>query len=136
MRGKRKQLSKDLQKMFDLTRADIDRVRLARWEEERKMECLRGSCGISGKRQHTTAQIIWLFAGGVCVLYRGVSGNRAHGKPSDPDASIVGEVPLAVPLANILSEDEAAVEARKRLEVVTAAEPGGPLSAQVCSAYI
>ncbi|EKV11389.1 Helicase swr1 [Penicillium digitatum] len=38
MRGKRKQLSKDLQKMFDLTRADIDRVRLARWEEERKME--------------------------------------------------------------------------------------------------
>ncbi|CAG8903079.1 unnamed protein product [Penicillium egyptiacum] len=38
MRGKRKQLAKDLQKMFDLTRADIDRVRLARWEEERKME--------------------------------------------------------------------------------------------------
>jgi helicase SWR1 len=38
MRGKRKQLSKDLQKMFDLTRADIDRSRLARWEEERKVE--------------------------------------------------------------------------------------------------
>ena len=38
MRGKRKQLSKDLQKMFDLARADIDRSRLARWEEERKVE--------------------------------------------------------------------------------------------------
>lgn len=38
MRGKRKQLAKDLQKMFDLTRADIDRVRLARWEEERKVQ--------------------------------------------------------------------------------------------------
>lgn len=38
MRGKRKQLSKDLQKMFDLTRADVDRGRLARWEEERKLE--------------------------------------------------------------------------------------------------
>jgi helicase SWR1 len=38
LRGKRKQLSKDLQKMFDLTRADIDRIRLARWEEERKVE--------------------------------------------------------------------------------------------------
>ncbi|KAJ5929727.1 hypothetical protein N7454_006677 [Penicillium verhagenii] len=37
MRGKRKQLGKDLQKMFDLARADIDRVRLARWEEERKV---------------------------------------------------------------------------------------------------
>jgi helicase SWR1 len=38
MRGKRKQLAKDLQKMFDLTRAEIDRVRLARWEEERKVQ--------------------------------------------------------------------------------------------------
>ncbi|KAF9883102.1 swr1 complex component [Aspergillus nanangensis] len=38
MRGKRKQLAKDLQKMFDLARAEIDRVRLARWEEERKAE--------------------------------------------------------------------------------------------------
>ncbi|KAJ5096281.1 hypothetical protein NUU61_005637 [Penicillium alfredii] len=38
MRGKRKQLAKDLQKMFDLARAEIDRTRLARWEEERKVE--------------------------------------------------------------------------------------------------
>lgn len=38
MRGKRKQLAKDLQKMFDLTRAEVDRMRLARWEEERKVE--------------------------------------------------------------------------------------------------
>ncbi|GMF79649.1 unnamed protein product [Aspergillus oryzae] len=38
MRGKRKQLAKDLQKMFDLARADVDRMRLARWEEERKAE--------------------------------------------------------------------------------------------------
>ncbi|KAJ6015779.1 hypothetical protein N7540_010370 [Penicillium herquei] len=38
MRGKRKQLGKDLQKMFDLARAEIDRVRLARWEEERKVQ--------------------------------------------------------------------------------------------------
>ncbi|CAG8947343.1 unnamed protein product [Penicillium salamii] len=38
LRGKRKQLSKDLQKMFDLARAEIDRARLARWEEERKVE--------------------------------------------------------------------------------------------------
>ncbi|OOQ87563.1 Helicase swr1 [Penicillium brasilianum] len=37
MRGKRKQVAKDLQKMFDLARAEIDRVRLARWEEERKV---------------------------------------------------------------------------------------------------
>ncbi|KAJ5180799.1 hypothetical protein N7492_004009 [Penicillium capsulatum] len=37
-RGKRKQLAKDLQKMFDLARAEIDRVRLARWEEERKVQ--------------------------------------------------------------------------------------------------
>ncbi|KAL4930558.1 putative SNF2 family helicase/ATPase (Swr1) [Aspergillus undulatus] len=36
MRGKRKQLARDLKKMFDLARAEIDRVRLARWEEERK----------------------------------------------------------------------------------------------------
>lgn len=38
VRGKRKQLAKDLQKMFDLARAEIDRVRLARWEEERKVQ--------------------------------------------------------------------------------------------------
>lgn len=37
-RVKRKQLVKDLQKMFDLSRAEIDRVRLARWEEERKVQ--------------------------------------------------------------------------------------------------
>lgn len=37
VRGKRKQLAKDLQKMFDLARAEIDRARLARWEEERKV---------------------------------------------------------------------------------------------------
>ncbi|KAL4917070.1 SNF2 family N-terminal domain-containing protein [Aspergillus aurantiobrunneus] len=36
MRGKRKQLAKDLKKMFDLARAEIDRMRLARWEEEQK----------------------------------------------------------------------------------------------------
>lgn len=38
MRGKRKQLAKDLQKMFDLARAEVDRMRLAHWEEERKAE--------------------------------------------------------------------------------------------------
>lgn len=38
VRGKRKQLAKDLQKMFDLARAEIDRARLARWEEERKVQ--------------------------------------------------------------------------------------------------
>lgn len=38
MRGKRKQLAKDLQKMFDLARAEVDRMRLAHWEEERKVE--------------------------------------------------------------------------------------------------
>lgn len=38
MRGKRKQLAKDLQKMFDLARAEVDQMRLARWEEERKAE--------------------------------------------------------------------------------------------------
>ncbi|TQB68867.1 swr1 complex component [Monascus purpureus] len=37
-RTKRRQVVKDLQKMFDLARAEIDRIRLARWEEERKME--------------------------------------------------------------------------------------------------
>ncbi|KAL4753370.1 helicase swr1 [Aspergillus terricola var. indicus] len=36
MRVKRKQLAKDLKKMFELARAEIDRVRLARWEEEQK----------------------------------------------------------------------------------------------------
>ncbi|KAL4743070.1 helicase swr1 [Aspergillus similis] len=36
VRGKRKQLAKDLKKMFELARAEIDRVRLARWEEEQK----------------------------------------------------------------------------------------------------
>ncbi|KAL4784496.1 SNF2 family N-terminal domain-containing protein [Aspergillus varians] len=36
MRGKRKQLAKDLKKMFDLARTEIDRIRLARWEEEQK----------------------------------------------------------------------------------------------------
>ncbi|PYI16762.1 SNF2 family helicase/ATPase [Aspergillus violaceofuscus CBS 115571] len=38
MRGKRRQMAKDLQKMFDLARAEVDRMRLARWEEERKAE--------------------------------------------------------------------------------------------------
>ncbi|KAH2908100.1 swr1 complex component [Aspergillus fumigatus] len=38
VRVKRKQLAKDLQKMFDLARAEVDRMRLARWEEERKVE--------------------------------------------------------------------------------------------------
>ncbi|CAI7677673.1 unnamed protein product [Penicillium manginii] len=38
LRVKRKQLGKDLQKMFDLARAEIDQVRLARWEEERKVQ--------------------------------------------------------------------------------------------------
>lgn len=38
IRGKRKQLIKDLQKMFDLARAEVDKIRLARWEEERKVE--------------------------------------------------------------------------------------------------
>ncbi|KAL2824746.1 SNF2 family N-terminal domain-containing protein [Aspergillus cavernicola] len=36
MRGKRRQLGKDLKKMFDLARAEIDRFRLTRWEEEQK----------------------------------------------------------------------------------------------------
>ncbi|KAL5339277.1 SNF2 family N-terminal domain-containing protein [Aspergillus crustosus] len=36
MRAKRKQLAKDLKKMFDLARAEIDRIRLSRWEEEQK----------------------------------------------------------------------------------------------------
>lgn len=38
LRVKRKQLGKDLQKMFDLARAEIDQVRFARWEEERKVQ--------------------------------------------------------------------------------------------------
>ncbi|KAL3472426.1 SNF2 family N-terminal domain-containing protein [Aspergillus californicus] len=38
MRGKRRQIAKDLKKMFDLTRAEIDRRRLARWEEEQKAQ--------------------------------------------------------------------------------------------------
>ncbi|KAJ5481017.1 Helicase swr1 [Penicillium diatomitis] len=38
VRGKRKQVVKDLQKMFDLVRAEVDRARLARWEEERKVQ--------------------------------------------------------------------------------------------------
>ncbi|KAJ5109774.1 hypothetical protein N7532_002419 [Penicillium argentinense] len=38
VRVKRKQLGKDLQKMFDLARAEIDRIRLMRWEEERKVQ--------------------------------------------------------------------------------------------------
>lgn len=38
VRVKRKQLARDLQKMFDLARAEVDRMRLARWEEERKVE--------------------------------------------------------------------------------------------------
>lgn len=38
MRVKRKALGKDLQKMFDLARAEIDQARLARWEEERRVE--------------------------------------------------------------------------------------------------
>ncbi|KAI9372016.1 SNF2 family N-terminal domain-containing protein [Aspergillus egyptiacus] len=36
MRVKRRQLAKDLKKMFDLARAEIDQKRLARWEEEQK----------------------------------------------------------------------------------------------------
>ncbi|KAJ5895533.1 hypothetical protein N7495_007224 [Penicillium taxi] len=38
LRGKRKQLAKDLQRMFDSARAEIDKVRLAQWEEERKVQ--------------------------------------------------------------------------------------------------
>ena len=38
VRGRRKQVVKDLQKMFDLARAEVDNIRLARWEEERKVE--------------------------------------------------------------------------------------------------
>ncbi|KAL2009303.1 hypothetical protein VTN00DRAFT_7497 [Thermoascus crustaceus] len=38
MRAKRKQLVKDLQKQFDLVRAEVEKIRLARWEEERKAE--------------------------------------------------------------------------------------------------
>ncbi|KAL1848821.1 swr1 complex component [Paecilomyces lecythidis] len=38
MRLRRKQLAKDLQKQFDLVRAEVDKMRLARWEQERKAE--------------------------------------------------------------------------------------------------
>ncbi|KAK2738897.1 swr1 complex component [Onygenales sp. PD_40] len=38
IRQKRKQLVKDLQRQFDLVRAEVDKVRLARWEEQRKAE--------------------------------------------------------------------------------------------------
>ncbi|OXV06675.1 hypothetical protein Egran_05558 [Elaphomyces granulatus] len=38
LKGKRRQLTKDLQKQFDLVRAEVERIRLARWEEERKAE--------------------------------------------------------------------------------------------------
>ncbi|KAI7974002.1 hypothetical protein EIK77_001644 [Talaromyces pinophilus] len=37
-KAKRRQVVRDLQKQFDLVRAEVDRVRLARWEEERKAE--------------------------------------------------------------------------------------------------
>lgn len=37
-KAKRRQVIRDLQKQFDLVRAEVDRVRLARWEEERKAE--------------------------------------------------------------------------------------------------
>ncbi|GAD99644.1 SNF2 family helicase/ATPase (Swr1), putative [Paecilomyces variotii No. 5] len=38
VRLRRKQLAKDLQKQFDLVRAEVDKMRLARWEQERKAE--------------------------------------------------------------------------------------------------
>ncbi|OAX84739.1 hypothetical protein ACJ72_00878 [Emergomyces africanus] len=38
MRQKRKQLVKDLQRQFDAVRAEIEKARLARWEEQRKAE--------------------------------------------------------------------------------------------------
>lgn len=38
VKSKCRQVVKDLQKMFDLVRAEVDRIRLARWEEERKVE--------------------------------------------------------------------------------------------------
>lgn len=38
IRAKRRQVIRDLQKQFDLVRAEVDRARLARWEEERKAE--------------------------------------------------------------------------------------------------
>ncbi|KAM5432957.1 swr1 complex component [Microsporum canis] len=38
LRQKRRQLIKDLQRQFDLVRAEVDRARLAIWEEERKVE--------------------------------------------------------------------------------------------------
>ncbi|EGC45814.1 helicase swr1 [Histoplasma capsulatum var. duboisii H88] len=38
IRQKRKQLVKDLQRQFDAVRAELEKARLARWEEERKAE--------------------------------------------------------------------------------------------------
>ncbi|EFR02916.1 serine/threonine protein kinase [Nannizzia gypsea CBS 118893] len=38
LRQKRRQLIKDLQRQFDLVRAEVDKARLAIWEQERKME--------------------------------------------------------------------------------------------------
>ncbi|EZF76317.1 hypothetical protein H105_02314 [Trichophyton soudanense CBS 452.61] len=38
LRQKRRQLIKDLQRQFDLVRAEVDNARLAIWEQERKME--------------------------------------------------------------------------------------------------
>lgn len=38
IKAKRRQLIRDLQRQFDLVRAEVDRARLARWEEERKAE--------------------------------------------------------------------------------------------------
>lgn len=38
MRQKRRQLSKDLQRMFDSVRVEVDKLKLARWELERKAE--------------------------------------------------------------------------------------------------
>ncbi|EEQ88412.1 adenosinetriphosphatase [Blastomyces dermatitidis ER-3] len=38
MRQKRKQLVKDLQRQFDAVRAEVEKARLARWEEQRKAE--------------------------------------------------------------------------------------------------
>ncbi|KAL1981699.1 hypothetical protein VTN96DRAFT_2313 [Rasamsonia emersonii] len=38
LKNKHRQVVKDLQKQFDLVRAEVERIRLARWEEERKAE--------------------------------------------------------------------------------------------------
>ncbi|CRG91522.1 hypothetical protein PISL3812_08571 [Talaromyces islandicus] len=38
IKTKRRQVIRDLQRQFDLVRAEVDRARLARWEEERKAE--------------------------------------------------------------------------------------------------